>query len=68
MSQEQFQAYFDAEPGQLEEARNNFGIQKALMTEINSRKEVDTDPVINIKLSDIGFNFILTSGKILIFT
>ena len=63
MSQEQFQAYFDAEPGQLEEARNNFGIQKALMTEINSRKEVDTDPVINIKLSDIGFNFILTSGR-----
>ncbi len=63
MSQEQFQAYFDAEPGQLEEARNNFGIQKALMTEINSRKEVDTDPVINIKLSDIGFNFILTAGR-----
>ena len=63
MSQEQFQAYFDAEPGQLEEARNNFGIQKALMTEINSRKEVDTDPVTTIKLSDIGFDFILTAGR-----
>ena len=61
ISAAQVSSFFNADASDVENIRNNFGIQKALINEIDARRETG-GPALDIKLSEIGFSFVMTNG------